>query len=81
MNFLTKVIRKEKLAQSKFNTKKIRNAIAKRDRIVIFWCRLSGAYYLNTHRIYELPACTNGFDDASAPLSKINININLKPKE
>ncbi len=80
MHFLTRVVHKDNLASSRFDTKKIRNAVEKRGRAVIFWCRVTGAYYLNTKRIYDLPACAKWFDDASGPVKEIKIEIKIKGK-
>ena len=56
MNFLTVTLYKGRVPD-RFKTTKILNALNKNNRIVIFWCRKSGAFYLNTHRIYYLKAC------------------------
>lgn len=79
MSFLTKVVRQSTLPGTRFNTKKIRNVVNKRGRAVIFWCRITGAYYLNTHRVYKLEACEKHFDDASK-VPEIKINIKIKGK-
>ena len=79
MNFLTKVVHKDTIVGTRFDTKKVQNAVKKRGRAVIFWCRVSGAYYLNTKRIYDLPACETWFDDAST-MPGIKVNIEVKGK-
>lgn len=64
MNFLTTTLHWYNLETSPFNTKKVRKTIKKRGRAVIFWCRMSGAYYLNSFRIHEIEACVERFEEA-----------------
>lgn len=61
INFLTRVIRKGQLP-AKFDKKAVRSALKRRGRVVIFWCRVTGTYYLNGHRVYELKACDNDYE-------------------
>jgi len=46
-----------------FYTKKVKNVLERRGRAVLHYCRISGAYYLNTHRIYELEACKEHYNE------------------
>lgn len=75
MNFLTRIVYKGSIPKP-FDVVKIRKVVNKRGRAVIFWCRVTGAYYLNTHRVYELPACEKSFRDIGR-MPEIQIDINF----
>lgn len=73
INFLTRIIRNEKIPPP-FNKKKVRNALKKRGRVTIFWCRITGAYYINNYKVYKLKACEK-YEDAGGPQVKVEVKI------
>ena len=61
MNFTVRTVYKHNCPEM-FRTKKVENVLKERGRAVIYLCKITGAYYLNGHRIYEMEACQNNYD-------------------
>jgi hypothetical protein len=59
-NFITTTLYRHTVDKSIFNnSQKIRNAVNRDGRAVVFCCRKTGAFYLNNKRVYYLPGCVD----------------------
>ena len=58
MDFITVTLYRHTIDQSQFkDAPKVRKVVNRVGRCVVFWCRISGAYYINNHKVYYLQGC------------------------